>query len=151
MVARRRLLASASASFMTAPFCALMAQPSPHADRIIVAGFRGTSVADSEVDQVLRYLEAGGLAGVVLLKRNITSSGATEDEALGDHRLARPAGVGVMMKRHGTPDADHRQPRRKSNMLRSAYCPTSSPTMQSRLLPSSGGRSLCLSRLRSST
>ena len=39
----------------------------------LISGFRGTSPEDPEVAQTLRYLEAGQIAGVVLLKRNIRS------------------------------------------------------------------------------
>ena len=40
---------------------------------VIVAGFRGTVPGDPEVDAVRALLAAGELAGVILLRRNITS------------------------------------------------------------------------------
>lgn len=40
---------------------------------LLISGFRGTSSSDPEVTQILRYLEASQIAGVILLKRNIRS------------------------------------------------------------------------------
>lgn len=39
----------------------------------MVTGFRGVLPGDAEVDEVRRLLEAGNIAGVILLKRNIVS------------------------------------------------------------------------------
>ncbi len=41
--------------------------------QILLTGFRGTRAGDPEVDIVRRYLFDGAVAGVLLLKRNITS------------------------------------------------------------------------------
>lgn len=41
--------------------------------RMIISGFRGTRPGDPEVDRIRRYLEAGEIGGVILLKRNISS------------------------------------------------------------------------------
>jgi beta-N-acetylhexosaminidase len=45
----------------------------PEGARLLITGFRGTSASDPEVVQVLRYLAAGSIAGVLLLRRNIVS------------------------------------------------------------------------------
>lgn len=41
--------------------------------QLLISGFRGTSSAEPEVDQVRRYIERGDVAGVMLLRRNIKS------------------------------------------------------------------------------
>lgn len=41
--------------------------------RLVIAGFRGTVASDPEIARVLRYLEASQIAGVILLKQNITT------------------------------------------------------------------------------
>lgn len=40
---------------------------------MLISGFRGVSPGDPEVDQILRYLEEGSIAGVLILKRNVRS------------------------------------------------------------------------------
>ncbi|AZB56882.1 glycoside hydrolase family 3 protein [Cereibacter sphaeroides] len=49
------------------------ANPDLSCGQAIITGFRGTRPSDPEVDLVRRLLEAGRIAGVILLKRNIRS------------------------------------------------------------------------------
>lgn len=50
-----------------------MADNQPTLSRIVISGFRGTSTSDPEIEQIRRYLEAGEIAGVIFLGRNIRS------------------------------------------------------------------------------
>lgn len=70
---RRSLLAAPAAigllSCAAGSWGATTAQPS--AGGLLICGFRGTSPADPDVEAIRHALEAGALAGVILLDRNI--------------------------------------------------------------------------------
>lgn len=72
LLSRRLFLGSSLGAGLFAS-TAVMAQEHMAVGRMIISGFRGTRVGDPEVDRIRRYLEAGEIGGVILLRRNITS------------------------------------------------------------------------------
>lgn len=72
LLSRRLFLGSSLGAGLFAS-TVVMAQEHMAVGRMIISGFRGTRVGDPEVDRIRRYLEAGEIGGVILLRRNITS------------------------------------------------------------------------------
>lgn len=66
---RRTFLVGAATGLATGPVGA----DAGFAPRLVISGFRGTDAGDPDVVQICRYLEAGKIAGVILLRRNILS------------------------------------------------------------------------------
>ena len=71
MLTRRNLLVSAGLGLL--PVHTAFAEPTPIAGKLVVTGFRGVLPGDPDVDAVRRLLEAGDIAGVILLRRNVVS------------------------------------------------------------------------------
>lgn len=66
---RRTFLSGAMAGLAVGP---VSAGPD-FAPRLVISGFRGTDPGDPDVLEICRYLAAGEIAGVILLRRNIVS------------------------------------------------------------------------------
>lgn len=71
MITRRTFIAATGALAVGAPPTRAPAQGS--LGQLVVTGFRGVLPGDPEVDAVRRLLEAGKIAGVILLRRNVVS------------------------------------------------------------------------------